>query len=39
METEKVREGKYFYKGKDITQMQVWELIDALACMMEGLKK
>jgi hypothetical protein len=31
METQKVKEGQVFYQGQDITKMQLWELIDALA--------
>jgi hypothetical protein len=35
METNKVREGKYFYKGQDITHMQIWDLQDALADILD----
>ncbi len=39
MESARVKEGQYFYKGEDITKMQIWELLDALAEMSEVVKK
>ena len=38
METNKVKEGQHFYKGQDITRMQVWEMIDALVELVEYRK-
>jgi len=35
MQTDKVREGQVFYKGQDITLMQIWEMIDALADLIQ----
>lgn len=36
MQTDKVREGQIFYKGQDITLMQIWEMIDALADLIQS---
>jgi len=36
MQTDKVREGQVFYKGQDITLMQIWEMIDALADLIQS---
>lgn len=38
METNKVKEGQYFYNGKDITKMQVWEMLDAIAELLDTYK-
>ena len=36
MQTDKVREGQVFYKGQDITLMQIWEMIDALVDLIQS---
>jgi len=35
METKTIKESQYFYYGQDITRMQIWELIDALADLLK----